>query len=146
MLSKILGGTTMLAGAAALILMVLLQMERVKTARLEGRLEVVRQNVEILKGAVADQKSTIDGLLDMAKQNQENINEYFSKSEAANAKLLAAQQQINDLRASEEQKALAAPFERGNAAALRFNRSLCIISGKGAEGGDCDDQKDPDSE
>ncbi len=134
---------TLIAGvlgiAVSLGLAFLWKNEQVKGARLEAELDASVRNAETLKAALNEQMASVNSIIELARTNQEQVNELTQQLAAARAETDQVRQRINALRAAEANRALEAPFERGNVAHERFSDSLRRISGKtGGESPDSD--------
>lgn len=115
--------------AAALVLAFLWKSEQAKSARLEGELRQAVANTETLKTAVADQKAAFEKVAELANGNSEHVQELMQERENANSETARARAEIDALRAAEVNRALQAPFGRGNFAHERLTYSLQRISG-----------------
>ncbi len=123
--------------AATLVLAFLWKSEQVKVARLEtevkaieGELDLSQENNNLLKGEIAEQKDDFDRVLSMMEKNAEKINELEQERDNARLETAKTISEINSLRAAETQRAIAAPFQRGNLAHERLTNSLRRIAGK----------------
>lgn len=138
---------TLITGAAGLVvslgLAFLWKSEQAKSARLEGELSQALANTETLKAAVEDQKLAFNKMASLAKSNQEWVNVLTQERDHANTETAKVRSEINALRAAEANRALVAPFDRGNIARQRFTDSLRRIAN--STGGLSPDSDDTDT-
>ncbi|HEX7028624.1 MAG TPA: hypothetical protein VF268_15385 [Gammaproteobacteria bacterium] len=136
---------TLITGAAglmaALVLGFLWKSEQAKSARLEGELSQALANTEVLKTAVEDQKAAFEKMAALVNGNSERVQELMQERDHANGETARARAEIDSLRAAEANRALQAPFGRGNFARERFTHSLQRIAG--TAGGAGEDSHDP---
>ena len=141
---------TLITGAAGLVVALTLaflwKAEQVKVANLEGKitglegeLSQALANTEILKAHIIEQRETFSTIAKLAEKNQERADELERERDEARAETNRAINEINSLRSTEADNAIAAPFERGNAARERFSDSVRRITGEKSGA-------DPDSE
>ncbi len=135
---------TLITGAIGLVavlgLAFLWKSEQVKAARLQGENAMLQANNETLKAGLAEQRAAVDKMLGLIETNQEQMNALTQRLDDARAETAEVRDQVNALRAGEGNRALEAPFDRGNAARERFNDSLQRISAApGRASGDSDD-------
>ena len=83
-----------------------------------------------LESAVETEKETIKTLIDMNDKVGERLHELTSKSQEVFAENADLNEEINNLRQTEATLALEKPFARGNAASIRINSLMRIISGQ----------------
>lgn len=137
--------TTLITGAAGLTAVLVLgglwKSEQARSARLEGELSQALANAEILKTAVADQKEAFEKVSALIDSNSERVQELIRERDHANTETARARAEIDSLRASEANRALQAPFGRGNFARERFTHSLRRIAS--AAGGAGEGRHDP---
>ncbi|ETW95565.1 MAG: hypothetical protein ETSY1_30080 [Candidatus Entotheonella factor] len=124
--------STLITGVLGLIIALglgyLWKSEQAKNARLQGELSQALANAETLKAALEEQQATLETLTQLVGTNQEQIDAVIEERDAARVETQQARSQIDALRAAEPSRALAAPFDRGNAAHQRFSDSLRRIS------------------
>lgn len=125
--------STLLTGAvgimACLALAFLWKSEQAKSARLEGELSQAIANTETLKAAVSSQKEAFEKVTALANGNSDRVQELMQERDNANTETARAHAEIDALRAAEANRALQAPFGRGNFARERFTNSLQRIAG-----------------
>ena len=143
MISKLLGGSTLMLALAAAVLYGLWQREQVKVAKLESQIENLNQAIKIQEQAIAglqkDKERVFELINTQQAEKQKLADELKAAQEQTNANIL----QIERLKQGELRRALQEPFERGNAASDRTHRSLCRLFG--TKSGDCADKPGPAS-
>jgi len=122
MISKILGGSTVLLLIVSLLLYGLWQKSLAEN-------EILRSNVATLENDKKLQDTTIKGLNELAKLNAQTIQKYGDERNELIQEAEAARTKINSLRATEAFDALQRPFEIGNATDERIRSSLLRFSG-----------------
>ena len=131
--------STLITGAAGLLVAMTLaflwKSEQVKSARLEGELSQTLVNTVTLKNAVEDQKSAFNKMASLVSSNDDRLDELMQERDNATAETARARSEIDMLRASEANRALQAPFGRGNFARERFTNSMRRISGTASGSG-----------
>ena len=83
-----------------------------------------------LESAVETEKETIKTLITMNDKVGERLHEITAKSQEVFAENADLNEEINNLRQTEATLALEKPFARGNAASIRINSLMRIISGQ----------------
>ena len=83
-----------------------------------------------LESAVETEKETIKTLMTMNDKVGERLYELTTKSQEVFAENADLNEEINNLRQTEATLALEKPFARGNAASIRINSIMRIISGQ----------------
>lgn len=139
--------STLVTGAVSLVVVLglayLWKSEQVKSARLAGELAQSQANNETLKAGLEEQRATVEKMLGLVVANQEQVDALTQQLDDARAETAAVRNEVNSLRAGEANRALEAPFDRGNAARERFTDSLQRISG--AAGGTSADSDGTDA-
>lgn len=135
--------STLFTGAvglvAALVLAFLWKSEQAKSARLEGELAQAIANAETLKAAIDGQKAAFEKVTALANGNSDRVQELMRERDNANTETARARAEIDALRAAEANRALQAPFGRGNFAHERFTHSLQRIAGTAGGTGESGD-------
>ncbi len=141
MLSKILGGGMALSLVACFILYNLWENTQAEMVQLKA-------NAEILESVNQSNQQAMDRLTKLAADNADSIAELGKQNESILQHTLSQQAEINKLRATEAQAALARPFERGNASHKRIAAQLMRFSGNssGESKVDSGDDKTIDSD
>ena len=121
--------TAMAGLIVALSFAYLWKTEQANSARLEGELSQAMVNTETLKQAVKDQKDAFSEMAHLARKNQEQFDVLSKQKNAAQSQTEHMRAQIDALRATEAENALAAPFKRGNDARDRLSISMQRIAG-----------------
>ena len=89
-----------------------------------------KSNNTKLESAVETEKETIKTLITMNDKVGERLYELTTKSQEVFAENADLNEEINNLRQTEATLALEKPFARGNAASIRINSIMRIISGQ----------------
>ena len=138
---------TLITGVVGLVLALGLaykwKSEQVKVARLEGEIAQVHANNETLKAGLAEQTTAVKDMIGLMRTNQEQVNELSQQLDDARAATTEVRNLVNAIRTTEANRALEAPFKRGNAAHERFTDSLRRISA--TSGGASSDSDDTDA-
>jgi len=122
MISKILGGSTVLLLIVSLLLFGLWQKSLAEN-------EILRSNIATLENDKQLQDTTIKGLNELAILNAQTIQKYGDERNELIQAEEATRTEINSLRATEAFDALQKPFEIGNATDKRIRASLLRFSG-----------------
>ena len=122
---------------AILSITVLWQMERVKTAKLETRIEglhgemdILQSNNEQLKSTLKDSQRTVEAFAELGNKQADRAQELTTQLFDTQAESYKRQNEINQLRATETKRSILQPYGRGNAAHDRITDSLWSIAGK----------------
>lgn len=118
------------------------QLEKTKTAELQGKLDVYEQQVDILKNEIEHQRNTLTESLKLVDENAQLLTRHDQAVSLERLKVEELKSEINDLRAKELEDAMQDPFNRGNRATDRWNNVMQLISGK--QSGQVKDYNDPD--
>ena len=89
-----------------------------------------KSNNTKLESAVETEKETIKTLITVNDKVGERLYELTTKSQEVFAENADLNEEINNLRQTEATLALEKPFARGNAASIRINSIMRIISGQ----------------
>jgi len=109
-----------------------------------AEIELLEQKNQTLHDANEQNVRTIHEMLDFSKRQADLVAEYGERNETLHNQTLAISGELDSLRATEAQQALAAPFERGNAAAARRRAIILrmVAPGSGPGGDDPGDPPD----
>ena len=125
------------SAVAILSITVLWQMERVKTASLEGEIkglhgemDILQGNNEQLKSTLKDSQRTVEAFAELGNKQADRAQELTSQLYDTQAESYQRQNDINQLRATETKRSLQDPYGTGNAAHDRLLSGLLGISGK----------------
>jgi hypothetical protein len=127
MLSKVFGGAAVLGALAALFFYGQAQTYKARWTSAQAETESLKVVVGDLKGINETTNKTLNTTLGLVAQNQEKMIEYTDRIASAEAETNRVLRDLDRMAATENQRALAAPFERGNAARARITDSLCRI-------------------
>ena len=112
----------------------------------QEELSDARANIAILNGVNDSNQKSLDRLSALAVDNALSIEKLGGINATILQQSLGHQTEVNNLRASEAQNALALPFERGNASRQRIVTQLLRFSGNHSSSHDTGNDKtgDPD--
>lgn len=128
LLTKVFGSIAAAASLAAVILFAMVLV-------LNAQKEALEQQNAILKDANAENITTIRDLNEFQNDQAKRLEKAGEKREAIEAKTREVSRQLDKLRLDEAQQALAAPFERGNAARDRRERIFLRVAGPESDRG-----------
>jgi len=147
---KIAAAAGLIGAATSLFFAYMWKSEQVEIAKLEaqvtglrGELDQSRANNETLKTQIKQQVGSVNRMLGLVEKNEERVNEVERQRDAARVEMAKALAEVNSMRATEMGRALADPYDRGNAAFGRITDSLRRISGE--TGGAHSGGDDPDA-
>ena len=120
-MSRILGGASLVLLITTLLFWGLWQKSQVRVEALQGK-------VQTLTSAKDTQDITITGLQDLAAANAVTIATHGKQVEEATRETRALQTSLDELRFTEAESALAAPYARGNASYRRQCAALLRFS------------------
>ena len=138
MLTKILSGALVVSVLASGVLYKLWE-------NAQSEIAVLKANLEIINSVNEKNQQSIDRLTELAISNANSIESLGKQNETILQESLSHQTEINNLRASEAQKALEMPYERGNASHKRIVSQLVRFTGDNPRKDNSSDDKTVDS-